>query len=734
MIFLLLIAVSVLVLLLGVFALFQPRRDPAVLYFFLTMLGASVWSFGIAVFLTSDNISILQNAATIYYVAAALIAVSIAPLALSVALRGALAKKMIMLLFIPFMVIAGTILVAPGVMIDSVSVAPEGGNNSAGLVGWSYAVYSIYFLSYYLIGLIVLFLSMIRAKVGKRVRFAYLFGAYLVAGAIGAWFNLILPGLGDYSLIWAGPLGLLIFVPVVYVAIAKHGLFDIRHAASRTLAYTFTLLALAGFYSLLVGGLYRWIFEKDVVPGQFGINIIVTLVLVFMFQPIKRFFDRITNSIFYRDRYSKDEFYARVSDVLTSTTELRRLMQRISHLIGTTLRAEQVSFFVYRSQTKYTSAGTDGHAKVSIQDARLLDELILAAGLQDSGPIVAERLASEGVEQKLYRFMISYKLGVILPLMQADEMIGYVFMGRHRAGSYAARDILVLTTIADELVIAIQNVLSVQEVRELNETLQQRIDDATKELRASNAQLRRLDEAKDEFVSMASHQLRTPLTSVKGYIDMMLEGDAGEITPMQRQFLTEAFVSSDRMVHLINDFLNVSRLQTGKFVIDKRPVDLAKLVSQEIEGLRISAEGRKLSFEYAAPTNLPKLLLDEGKIRQVVMNFADNALYYSKPNTKIIVNLRLEEDSVVCTVKDTGIGVPLEEQERLFTKFYRASNAKKQRPDGTGVGLFLAKRVIVAHGGSVIFSSVEGKGSTFGFRLPLKTLRAASDANKLDNK
>lgn len=547
--------------------------------------------------------------------------------------------------------------------------------------------------------------------------------------------NLILPVFLQTSITaQLVPLTSVVYMGALSIAIFRYGLFDIRLAASRTLAYVFTLLALGGLYSLLVGGLYRWLFEKDVAPGQFGVNIIVTLVLVFVFQPIKRFFDRITNSIFYRDRYNKDEFYARVSDVLTSTTELRRLMQKISHLIGATLRAEQASFFVYRSQTKYTSAGTDGHAKVSIQDARLLDELILTAGLQDSGPIVAERLASEGVEQKLYRFMVSYKLGVILPLMQAGEMIGYVFMGRHRAGSYAARDILVLTTIADELVIAIQNVLSVQEVRELNETLQQRIDDATKELRTSNAQLRRLDEAKDEFVSMASHQLRTPLTSVKGYIDMMLEGDAGEITPMQRQFLTEAFLSSDRMVHLINDFLNVSRLQTGKFVIDKRPVDLAKLVSQEIEGLRISAEGRELSFEYTAPTNLPKLLLDEGKIRQVVMNFADNALYYSKPNTKIIVSLRLEKDSVVCTVKDTGIGVPEEEQERLFTKFYRASNAKKQRPDGTGVGLFLAKRVIVAHGGSVIFSSVEGKGSTFGFRLPLKTLRAVSDADKLDNK
>ena len=115
------------------------------------------------------------------------------------------------------------------------------------------------------------------------------------------------------------------------------------------------------------------------------------------------------------------------------------------------------------------------------------------------------------------------------------------------------------------------------------------------------------------------------------------------------------------------------------------------------------------------------------------MNFSDNALYYSRPGTEIKVSLEVEGEDVVLQVKDTGIGVPEEEQARLFTKFYRASNARKQRPDGTGVGLYLAKRVIMEHGGSVVFSSVEGKGSTFGFRLPLEKLRVRDDADQLDD-
>jgi signal transduction histidine kinase len=315
--------------------------------------------------------------------------------------------------------------------------------------------------------------------------------------------------------------------------------------------------------------------------------------------------------------------------------------------------------------------------------------------------------------------MLSHRIEIILPLARSGKFIGHLCLGGHLTLGYTDRDMKVLNTISDELGIAIQNALAVLEIRELNSSLQQRIENATKELRSSNATLRHLDKAKDEFVSMASHQLRTPLTSIKGYISMMLEGDAGEINDTQKHFLDEAFMSSERMVHLINDFLNVSRIQTGKFIIDKHPVDLSKVVGQEVSSLQESAISRNLTLIYNPPNNFPQMDIDESKIRQVIMNFVDNALYYSHPNTEINVSLVIDGSDVLFTVKDTGIGVPPEEQDQLFTKFYRASNARKQRPDGTGVGLYLAKKVIDAHDGKVIFESSVGNGSTFGFRLPL---------------
>lgn len=308
---------------------------------------------------------------------------------------------------------------------------------------------------------------------------------------------------------------------------------------------------------------------------------------------------------------------------------------------------------------------------------------------------------------------------MIMPLYRNATLAGYLCLGEHKSFTYSIRDVRAIQTIADELIIAAQNALAVDEVRQLNDTLEQRISSATKELRRSNAQLQRLDEAKDEFISMASHQLRTPLTSIKGYISMLLEGDVGKISKDQVQVLNEAFISSERMVRLIGDFLNVSRLQTGKFVIEKHPIDLGLLVQREVDGLAQNAGARGMKFVYKRPTNLPLLSLDENKIQQVVMNFCDNAIYYSKDNSTITVSLQKVGNSVEFKVTDTGIGVPKADQAHLFTKFYRGTNARRARPDGTGVGLFLAKKVIDDHGGKIIFHSKENQGSTFGFRLPL---------------
>ncbi len=422
-----------------------------------------------------------------------------------------------------------------------------------------------------------------------------------------------------------------------------------------------------------------------------------------------------------RRRRLQASFHLKLITILTSTVAIRDLLGRVADEIQAASNAESVFFFVYKPDGHFVSNGTKGHIRPTLSDCHVLESYFYRTGR------TSVRTRNLHDEAETRRLLKSYGVDFVLPLIRGNQIMGFLFLGPKRQGIYTSYDIGSVFDIKHELAIAIQNAASLEVVKEMNAHLQQRIDSATNELRQSNSQLRGLDIAKDEFVSMASHQLRTPLTSVKGYISMVLEGDAGKITNMQKQLLREAFTSSERMVHLINDFLNVSRVQTGKFLIDRHSVDVVKLVKQEVRSLQTTAESRDLRLNVEVPPKPLIMDVDEGKIRQVIMNFIDNALYYSKPDTEIRVSVRVFPGEVRFEVNDHGIGVPAKQQAQLFTKFFRADNARTQRPDGTGVGLYLAKMVIDGHGGKLIFESKEGQGSTFGFKLPLKHSDDADD-------
>ncbi|HSX30452.1 MAG TPA: HAMP domain-containing sensor histidine kinase [Candidatus Saccharimonadales bacterium] len=296
-------------------------------------------------------------------------------------------------------------------------------------------------------------------------------------------------------------------------------------------------------------------------------------------------------------------------------------------------------------------------------------------------------------------------------LMASGGPVGILLVGLHEAGDESTQTLLARVT--EVISKAVENKV----LQDENQLILQK-------LRQTNAKLKALDATKDEFITMASHQLRTPLTAVKGYLSMVLEGDAGKLNPNQHKLLEQSYMSSQRMVYLIADLLNLSRLNTGKFVIELTPVDLAEVVQTEVDQLAETAKARGLQLVYARPAGFPRLMLDETKIHQVVMNLIDNAIYYTPTGGTVTVALAQTPTAVEYTVTDTGIGVPKAAQHKLFTKFYRAGNAQRARPDGTGLGLFMAKKVIVAQGGSIIFDSEEGKGSTFGFRFS-KTGRLA---------
>ncbi|MGB4767646.1 MAG: ATP-binding protein [Candidatus Saccharimonas sp.] len=697
------------------------RRLIKTLFVFLCLC-MGVWSLAIAFFLGSEDASTRLLAAQVFYLVAAIFPPvffvfsllfpkpsNVDIVSIAIVSVGATAMSLLWV-FLP----------GHGIVIDSVRTD---GQVVASIDHARYLVFAAGFVLFFFAGIVVTIAKAI-AYTG-RLRYqsvAYLLGVLLMS-IPGFYANLWLPFWGEYSSVWVGPAAVVIFLAFMTYSVVRHGLFDVRLVAVRTLVYSLSVFVMAMAYFGLAYLASVTVFRDSATSGvgMSPLNVGIALVLALIFQPVKQFFDRVTSHIFYRDQYDANEFISRLGRMLTETTLLHDVLERSGDEIASMLKASGYMFLVYRESHDDVVVGSRLKNHLTIEERASLKELVDFVGEHVFVVGNAHRYHDQRVRH-IRSLLAKRRVALVLPLVTSTETVGYLLLGEHKANGYMKRDFRVLETIADELVIAIQNARSVQEVRDLNENLERRVELATKELRASNKQLIEMDATKDEFVSMASHQLRTPLTSVKGYISMVLDGDVGEISPSQRQLLEEAFTSSERMVHLIGDFLNVSRLQTGKFVIDPHACDLAKVVSQEVDGMQQIAAAHGLKIVYKRPARFPTLYVDEGKIRQVIMNFMDNAVYYSPDTASITVSLAIEDGDAVLRVTDKGMGVPKDEQKKLFGKFFRAGNARTQRPDGTGIGLYLAKKVIDGHGGKPVFESTLGKGSTFGFRLPVKKL------------
>ncbi len=231
-----------------------------------------------------------------------------------------------------------------------------------------------------------------------------------------------------------------------------------------------------------------------------------------------------------------------------------------------------------------------------------------------------------------------------------------------------------------------------------------------------------VDQAKTEFVSLASHQLRTPLTAINWYIEMLLSGDAGPLTDDQKSFLHEVYKGSKRMIQIVNEFLNVARLESGRLKIDPKPLQLIDFVQDIIDEVMPLASARNCEIIFKKPTIPPPLIpLDGLLMRQVIHNLLTNALRYS-PQGKCAIYVSIERgetDNYVISVKDNGIGIPKGLQSRIFEKFFRTENAIQAVTEGSGIGLYISKMIVGASNAQIWFDSEEGHGTTFYVSIPI---------------
>ncbi len=236
-----------------------------------------------------------------------------------------------------------------------------------------------------------------------------------------------------------------------------------------------------------------------------------------------------------------------------------------------------------------------------------------------------------------------------------------------------------------------------------------------------------LDKMKSDFISIAAHQLRTPLSAIKWSIKLVLDEDEGKINDGQRSLLTKGYASNERVINLVNDMLNVSRIEEGKFGYSFTQGNAADTLQEVVNSLESEIKERNIQVVIQKPDNLPSLLMDKEKISLVFQNLLENAVKYTPVNGKVEVRIEAGDNNIHIYIKDNGVGIPKEDKKKLFTKFFRASNVIRMQTEGSGLGLFICKNIIESHGGHIKCVSEEGEGTTISFTLPIGKIKRQSE-------
>ncbi|HSX44330.1 MAG TPA: ATP-binding protein [Candidatus Saccharimonadales bacterium] len=609
-----------------------------------------------------------------------------------------------------FMILSLTPWLVPAVTNESGTATPTN-------VGILYTIQTVYVVGAFIGAFVILLRKLRHVSPKERQQIVFVLGGLGIALAVNVitgFFLLITHRSSRISSI-VGELSLLFIVGTTAYAIVKHKLFEIRLAIARTIGFIATISIVAGIYSLIIIGLGApFITGGDVTLIKNNTQLLwlipPTIFVGLTFHSIQQFIAKLTRRIFYQDEYDLRSTLDVLSDTLVANTNIDDIMQKSLDVIKGAIKPSRFYFLVFNDAGRVHKKIAQ-HASSPPSISELVGDLKNVA----TNPVAKDNLTPEAVPPSL----VANDISLVLRLGPRDKPRGLVLFGPKNNGRvYTEKDIDLLRIGAKNLDVALENAKKYEQISHFADTMHQEVLRATTKLRKANKELKTLDALKDDFISMASHQLRTPATSVHEAIQM-LNNPPGSLTKTEKDRLTElAEASSEHLVSVVADMLSIARIQAGHLIPNKSPAVMQEVVERVLKQTSILADQKHIKLVFNKPAAPIQAELDLPKINEAMTNYIENAIKYSPEQTTVTITLLEDNKQVHFEVADQGMGVPKNEQKNLFEKFYRAQNAREEQPDGNGIGLFVVKSIAMAHGGDAYYEP-QTTGSVFGLWLPI---------------
>lgn len=469
-----------------------------------------------------------------------------------------------------------------------------------------------------------------------------------------------------------------------------------------------------------------------------------------------------------------------IAQAVSSTLDLKELLKIIAQRTAAACGADICSIFLWSPSgdqlvpmMSQTASGEqmdelwEEFKQMGSQKAEQIPAII--ATIEQRGPVVLDDPATSGLLPA--RWIEAFRLKALLsvPLIRHDRVIGVLVLHQMVEGKpFTDAQVRLASAIASQAAMAIDNASAYHEIEELNISLEEKIAKRTREmlemnraLEASHRKLQELDRVKSDFLMNVSHELRTPLTAITGSVDNMLEEITGPLSEPQRRYLLRVKANADQLVRLINDLLDLARIEEGRVQITPTFFSVTGLAGELVDALRPMAAEKALQLQLAETEDPLIVYADRDKVTQVLMNLIGNAIKFTPDGGQITVSVRQVQsaegevrgtaertsefaphashnnEQVEIAVTDTGEGIPAEEQPHIFDKFYQVQLGIQAKAKGTGLGLSIAKSLVELQRGHIWATSETGRGSTFAFTLPKWPLvercnaTAPSDAEKI---